>query len=182
MRAEGKRNILFLSILLTMPTSIHAQAGRPVVETPNPADIPQPVPGDVSLAGSDRPDISRFLNVRRAGAPSLSPDGRALAFRTQISGSPQLWVVAADGGWPRQLTFGEAVTFQAGVRLSSCVPFSTKNSLTDQISVLPPLVWTTRTARSSWTGNRNTTRRRGRQSSITGTQIVSPRVWLNAAW
>ena len=113
MRAEGKRTILFLSILLTMPTSIHAQAGRPVVETPNPADIPQPVPGDVSLAGSDRPDISRFLNVRRAGAPSLSPDGRALAFRTQISGSPQLWVVAADGGWPRQLTFGEAVTFHA---------------------------------------------------------------------
>jgi len=113
MQAEGKQIILLLSVLLTMPTSIPAQPGRPVVETPNPADIPQPVPGDVSLAGSDRPDISRFLNVRRAGAPSLSPDGRALAFRTQISGSPQLWVVDADGGWPRQLTFGEAVTFHA---------------------------------------------------------------------
>ncbi len=111
MRAEGKRTILFLSILLTMPTSIHAQAGRPLVETPNPADIPQAVAGEVSLAGSDRPDISRFLNVRRAVAPSLSPDGRQVAFRTQISGTPQLWVVGTDGGWPRQLTFGESVTF-----------------------------------------------------------------------
>jgi dipeptidyl aminopeptidase/acylaminoacyl peptidase len=81
--------------------------------TPNEADIPRPVPGEISLAGSDRPDITRFLNVRRAYAPSLSPDGRQLAFRTQISGTPQLWVVDAAGGWPRQLTFGESVTFHA---------------------------------------------------------------------
>src|SRR5690606_25122181 len=63
--------------------------------------------------GDRYPDISRFLNVRTATAPSLSPDGRKLAFRTQISGAPQLWVVDATGGWPRQLTFGEPVTFHA---------------------------------------------------------------------
>jgi dipeptidyl aminopeptidase/acylaminoacyl peptidase len=101
-----------LITLTSMPSASDAQA-RPVVETPNPADIPQPVPGEISLAGSERPDISRFLNVRRAYAPSLSPDGRQLAFRTQISGTPQLWVVDAAGGWPRQLTFGESVTFHA---------------------------------------------------------------------
>lgn len=101
-----------LLTLMSMPSASDAQA-RPVVETPHPGDIPQPVPGELSLAGSARPDISRFLNVRRAGAPSLSPDGRQLAFRTQISGTPQLWVVDAAGGWPRQLTFGESVTFHA---------------------------------------------------------------------
>lgn len=79
--------------------------------TPNEDDIPRPVPGAVGLAGTDRPDIGRFLNVRTAGAPSLSPDGRQLAFRTQISGAPQLWVVNATGGWPAQITFGEPVTF-----------------------------------------------------------------------
>jgi dipeptidyl aminopeptidase/acylaminoacyl peptidase len=84
-----------------------------VPPTPNEADIPQPVPGEVGLAGAERPDITRFLNVRTAGAPSLSPDGRHLAFRTQISGSPQLWVVDAAGGWPTQVTFGEPVTFHA---------------------------------------------------------------------
>jgi dipeptidyl aminopeptidase/acylaminoacyl peptidase len=84
-----------------------------VPTTPNEADIPQPVPGEVGLAGAERPDITRFLNVRTAGAPSLSPDGRRLAFRTQISGSPQLWVVGAAGGWPTQVTFGEPVTFHA---------------------------------------------------------------------
>ena len=79
--------------------------------TPGDQDIPTPVPGEMTLAGSTRPDVSRFLNVRRASSPSLSPDGSELAFSTSISGQPQLWVVSATGGWPRQLTFGESVTF-----------------------------------------------------------------------
>jgi dipeptidyl aminopeptidase/acylaminoacyl peptidase len=79
--------------------------------TPNDADIPKPGPLEVSLAGSDAADISRFLSVRTAVGPSLSPDGKRLAFRTGITGSPQLWVVDASGGWPDQLTFGESVTF-----------------------------------------------------------------------
>jgi dipeptidyl aminopeptidase/acylaminoacyl peptidase len=86
-----------------------ASAGSP--PTPGPQDIPAPVPGDVTLAGDSRPDITRFLNVRTVSAPSLSPDGRQVAFVTQISGEPQLWVVDARSGWPRQLTFGEPITF-----------------------------------------------------------------------
>jgi dipeptidyl aminopeptidase/acylaminoacyl peptidase len=115
MRTRAAR-IPFLFLVtpaLLMPPSARAQAHTEIVKTPNPADIPAAVPGETSLAGSDRPDISRFLNVRRASAPSLAPDGSRVAFRTQISGAPQLWVVDAAGGWPHQLTFGESVTFHA---------------------------------------------------------------------
>jgi dipeptidyl aminopeptidase/acylaminoacyl peptidase len=79
--------------------------------TPNDEDIPKPVPGEMSLAGSEAPDIARFLNVRTALAPSLSPDGTRLAFLTGTTGTPQLWVVDSRAGWPDQLTFGEPVTF-----------------------------------------------------------------------
>jgi dipeptidyl aminopeptidase/acylaminoacyl peptidase len=79
--------------------------------TPNDDDIPKPVPGEPSLAGSASPDISRFLNVRTAVAPSLAPDGTRLTFLTGTTGTPQLWVVDSRGGWPDQLTFGESVTF-----------------------------------------------------------------------
>ena len=89
-------------------TTASAQAPMP---TPSDADIPKPVPVGVSLAGAGTPDIERFLNVRTAAAPSLSPDGTRLAFRTATTGAPQLWVVDAAGGWPDQLTFGESVTF-----------------------------------------------------------------------
>jgi dipeptidyl aminopeptidase/acylaminoacyl peptidase len=95
-------------LLFAAPPTLRGQA---VPYEPLDTDIPRPVPVEIGLAGADRPDISRFLNVQRAAAPSLSPDGSRLAFRTSISGTPQLWVVDAAGGWPRQLTFGESVTF-----------------------------------------------------------------------
>ena len=41
----------------------------------------------------------------------ISPDGGTVAFRWAVSGEPQLWVVAAEGGFPQQLTFGGSVTF-----------------------------------------------------------------------
>src|SRR5687767_7927433 len=91
-------------------TSTPGNAQGPL-PTPNEADIPKPVPIETSLAGDPRPDISRFLNVRTATAPSLSPDGSRVAYRTATTGAPQLWVVAARGGAPVQLTFGESVTF-----------------------------------------------------------------------
>lgn len=100
-----------LACLLALPPSAAAQTEHAVPPTPGEQDIPVPVPGEVTLAGAERPDITRFLNVRTAVAPSLSPDGRRVAFRTQISGQPQLWVVDAESGWPKQLTFGEPITF-----------------------------------------------------------------------
>ena len=48
--------------------------------------------------------------IRRAIAPSLSPDGTQLSFRSSISGKSQIWLVNADGGWPKQLTFRGSVT------------------------------------------------------------------------
>ena len=65
----------------------------------------------MTLAGSGQPDILRFLNVRSATSPSLSPDGKQFSFRSTITGQPQLWVVNSSSGWPKQLTFGESVTF-----------------------------------------------------------------------
>ncbi|MCI0585568.1 MAG: S9 family peptidase [Planctomycetes bacterium] len=99
-----------ISFLLSLLAGAPVQ-GKPVPPTPNEADVPKPVPGEVGLAGAEKPDIARFLNVRTAGAPSLSPDGKRLSFRTGITGHSQVWVVDASGGWPDQLTFGEPVTF-----------------------------------------------------------------------
>lgn len=47
----------------------------------------------------------RYLNARTAQAPTFSPDGRSVAFVSDITGVPQLWQVPVEGGWPDQLTF-----------------------------------------------------------------------------
>jgi dipeptidyl aminopeptidase/acylaminoacyl peptidase len=49
--------------------------------------------------------IDRFLYIRSATGPSFSPDGRFLAFLSNITGVSQLWQVPVEGGWPVQLTF-----------------------------------------------------------------------------
>jgi dipeptidyl aminopeptidase/acylaminoacyl peptidase len=47
-----------------------------------------------------------------ASSPSFSPDGKTIAFVTNISGSPQVWTMPATGGFPKQVTaFDDPVGF-----------------------------------------------------------------------
>ena len=48
--------------------------------------------------------IEDFLNVKHAVAPSFSPDGSHIAYRTNVSGTYQIYLVPQEGGEPRQLT------------------------------------------------------------------------------
>lgn len=113
-RARHRAAVLLVGALAAAPLATAAAQQRPVpAQTPAPGDVPQPVPGDVGLAGSERPDIARFLNVRSVSGASLAPDGVRLSYITGTTGQPQLWVAPTAGGAPRQLTFGEwGVTFQ----------------------------------------------------------------------
>ena len=82
----------------------------------NPDDIPVIEPVTVGLAGEQPADIVRYLMARGAMARGalqtrISPDGKTVAFGYRITGEPQLWVVDAAGGWPRQLTFGSGISF-----------------------------------------------------------------------
>jgi dipeptidyl aminopeptidase/acylaminoacyl peptidase len=51
--------------------------------------------------------IDRYLNIRSAASPTLSPKGDRLAFLTRITGTNQVWMMDAAGGngWPEQMTF-----------------------------------------------------------------------------
>jgi dipeptidyl aminopeptidase/acylaminoacyl peptidase len=52
-------------------------------------------------------DFARFLNIRSAIAPVVSPAGDHVAFLSDITGTYQVWSVPAaqEQAWPRQLTF-----------------------------------------------------------------------------
>ena len=45
-----------------------------------------------------------FARVGAAWSPSFSPDGRRIAFLSRLSGTPQVWIVPTEGGWPEQIT------------------------------------------------------------------------------
>ena len=48
--------------------------------------------------------VARMAKVGRATSPTFSPDGTRLAFVSDLTGTPQIWSVPAEGGWPTLVT------------------------------------------------------------------------------
>ncbi len=51
--------------------------------------------------------IDKLYMTRQMGDSTWSPDGKQIAFITNISGRNNLWLVPAQGGWPTQLTVSD---------------------------------------------------------------------------
>jgi dipeptidyl aminopeptidase/acylaminoacyl peptidase len=67
----------------------------------------------ISLAGATTVDISRYILASNNGAQDaqISPNGQQIAFQWSITGRPQLWLIPTHGGQPKQLTFGNGISF-----------------------------------------------------------------------
>jgi dipeptidyl aminopeptidase/acylaminoacyl peptidase len=48
--------------------------------------------------------VGRMARIGSCTSPSFSPDGKRIAFISNLSGVPQVWTVAAEGGWPQAVT------------------------------------------------------------------------------
>jgi dipeptidyl aminopeptidase/acylaminoacyl peptidase len=48
--------------------------------------------------------VARMAKIGRAGSPTFSPDGRRIAFVSDLTGVPQIWIVPVEGGWPTLVT------------------------------------------------------------------------------
>ena len=63
--------------------------------------------GDLWVVSADGGDARRLTtDVREAGAPVWTPDGRRIIYSSARAGSRTLWHVRADGGEPEPLTTG----------------------------------------------------------------------------
>jgi dipeptidyl aminopeptidase/acylaminoacyl peptidase len=51
--------------------------------------------------------IEKLYMTRSVGDTCWSPDGKTIAFVSNISGRNNLWLVPAEGGWPTQLTISD---------------------------------------------------------------------------
>ena len=57
-----------------------------------------PVPDDLESV------VTRMASIGGNRSPSFSPDARRIAFISDRSGVPQVWMVPSEGGEPRQVT------------------------------------------------------------------------------
>lgn len=56
--------------------------------------------------------IQQYLSIKSASGPSLSPDGKRMAYLTNATGTSQVWMIELPDGQPRQMTdFEDNVSF-----------------------------------------------------------------------
>jgi dipeptidyl aminopeptidase/acylaminoacyl peptidase len=80
-----------------------------------PAPLPEPKaitdPKQIASKADARVEknlsIEKLYMTRQVGGSTWSPDGKTIAFISNLSGRNNLWLVPSEGGWPVQLTVSE---------------------------------------------------------------------------
>jgi dipeptidyl aminopeptidase/acylaminoacyl peptidase len=96
------------------------------------AIVPTKEVNSVGMAGDQPADISRYLLANGASGPQMSPDGDQVVYRSSITETSQLWSIASGGGEPRQLTFGQDITFFRWLPNSSGLVYGADNNGNEQ--------------------------------------------------
>ncbi|MGA9529515.1 MAG: S9 family peptidase [Terriglobales bacterium] len=96
--------IVYLFVMVGLMTSFAHAANLPAPQTvTDPKQI------------SSRPDarveknltIEKLYMTRQVGGSTWSPEGKTVAFITNLSGRNNIWLVPSEGGWPLQLTVSD---------------------------------------------------------------------------
>ena len=66
-----------------------------------------PEKAELGIFGATLPEKygCAYLNIRSASSPTVSPDGKFIAYLTDVTGTNQVWKVRISSGCPEQLTF-----------------------------------------------------------------------------
>ncbi len=78
-----------------------------------PQTLPQAVSDPKQISSKPNAQVEKNLTIeklymtRAIGGTTWSPDGKMVAFISNMSGRNNLWLVPAEGGWPTQLTISD---------------------------------------------------------------------------
>lgn len=97
--------LLSSAILFAITTTLTAFAQQPPAAPPavtDPTKLESKTVADMQTFS-----IEKLYMTRQIGGSTWSPDGKQVAFISNISGRNNLWLVPATGGWPTQLTISD---------------------------------------------------------------------------
>ena len=99
------RTVIFA--LLLLPNVIPFMSAQTLVE-PKAITDPKQVSSKPNAQVEPRSlTIEKLFMTRQIGGATWSPDGKDVAFISNMSGRNNLWIVPADGGFPTQLTVSD---------------------------------------------------------------------------
>ena len=101
------RRCALFAIVIIMSTVV-AETAAQTFPTPAAVTDPKKISSKPNAQVEPRTlTIEKLYMTRQVGRPTWSPDGKSIAFISNMSGRNNLWIVPADGGWPVQLTVSD---------------------------------------------------------------------------
>src|ERR1700761_7694373 len=106
------------AIVILMSTVVAETAFAQTLPAPQAITDPKQIASKPSAQVEPRSlTIEKLYMTRQIGRPTWSPDGKSIAFISNMSGRNNIWLVPAEGGFPTQLTVSDQR--QAGVAWSA---------------------------------------------------------------
>jgi dipeptidyl aminopeptidase/acylaminoacyl peptidase len=97
------RTPLLFAIVIAMSTIVVTQT----LPAPQAVTDPKQINSKSKAQVDKNLSIEKLYMTRAIGATAWSPDGKTIAFISNISGRNNLWLVPSEGGWPTQLTVSD---------------------------------------------------------------------------
>ena len=100
--------ITFAIVIVMSPVVTETIAAGQTLPAPQAITDPKKVASKPNAQVEPRSlTIEKLYMTRQVGRPSWSPDGKSIAFVSNMSGRNNIWLVPAEGGWPVQLTVSD---------------------------------------------------------------------------
>jgi dipeptidyl aminopeptidase/acylaminoacyl peptidase len=102
------RFFIVFAIVILMSTALPETARAQSLSAPHAITDPKQIASKPNAQVEPKSlTIEKLYMTRQIGAATWSPDGKNIAFISNMSGRNNLWLVPADGGWPVQLTVSD---------------------------------------------------------------------------
>src|ERR1700721_1357679 len=97
--------VFVMFVLLLM--MIGAAANSQTLPAPQAITDPKEITSKPDARVEKNLTIEKLYMTRQVGGATWSPDGKTVAFISNLSGRNNLWLVPSDSGWPMQLTVSD---------------------------------------------------------------------------
>ena len=102
------RSFILFAIVILMSTVVAENLLAQTLPTPQAVTDPKKIASKPNAEVEPKSlTIEKLFMTRQVGRPTWSPDGKQIAFISNMSGRNNLWLVPAEGGWPVQLTVSD---------------------------------------------------------------------------
>jgi dipeptidyl aminopeptidase/acylaminoacyl peptidase len=101
------RTLILFAIVILMSTFVAETLAQTLPE-PQAVTDPKKISSKPNAQVDPRSlTIEKLYMTRQVGRPTWSPDGKSIAFVSNMSGRNNIWLVPSDSGWPTQLTVSD---------------------------------------------------------------------------